>query len=220
MSLTLYYHPLASYCHKVLIALYEHDIVFEPRLIDLGAAADRAELQAVWPMVKFPVLRDQARGRDLAESSTIIEYLDHHAAEPGRLIPAAWDDALDVRMWDRVFDGYVMTPMQEIVANTFRPVQADMDGQRAALDTAYRMIDGRMASRTWVAGAGFSMADCAAAPSLFYAATVQPFPQECMHLAAYAARLMARPSVQRVLAEARPYFGMYPFADRIPANLR
>jgi glutathione S-transferase len=220
MSLTLYYHPLASFCHKVLIALYEHGVDFDKRLINLGDEADRAELRAVWPLTKFPVLRDGRRGRDVAETSIIIEYLDRHFAGARKLIPEDWDNALEVRLWDRVFDNYVQGPMQAIVLDRLRGGNGDMSGERAALDTVYRMIDERMAARQWVAGDAFSMADCAAAPALFYAETLLDFPEECKHLAAYYERLMARPSVARVMQEAKPYFSMYPFADDIPARFR
>ena len=219
MSLTLYYHPLASYCHQVLIALYEHGIGFTPRIIDLGNAADRAELQAVWPMTKFPVLHDHLRGRNVAESSVIIEYLDRYPGGVRKLVPDDWDTALDVRLWDRVFDNHVQGPMQEIVLDRIRQAGADLAPQRAALDTVYKMIDERMAGREWVAG-NLSMADCAAAPALFYAETLQPFPAEAPHLQAYYERLMARPSVQRALAEARPYLPMYPFVEDIPTRFR
>jgi glutathione S-transferase len=220
MALTLYYHPLASYCHKVLIALYEHRVDFERRIIDLGNAAERAELQAVWPMAKFPVIHDHTRGRDVPESSVIIEYLGQFVEGEGSLIPDDREQALDVRLWDRFFDNYVMGPMQEIVADRFRAVQRDLAPERAALVSAYRMVDSRMASRTWACGIDFSMADCAAAPALFYAATLVPFPPGCTHLNAYFERLMARPSVQRVIDEAKPYFSMYPFAEAIPQRFR
>lgn len=217
MNITLYYHPLSSFCHKVLIALYEHGIDFEKRIINLGDEADRAELRAIWPMMKFPVIRDHAHDRNVPESSIIIEYLDRDAA---RLIPQDRDDALDVRLWDRYFDNYVQRLIQQIVSNRISGANADMSGARAALDTAYHMIDSRLAARTWAAGEGFSMADCAAAPALFYASTLQQFPAECAHLAAYFERLVARPSVKRVIDEAKPYFDLYPFADSIPARFR
>ena len=220
MSLTLYYHPLASFCHKVLIALYEHGTPFEARIIDLGSPEERAELQAVWPLAKFPVIRDHERGRDVPETSVIIEYLDHFFSGAGRLIPQDWEAALEVRLWDRVFDNHVQGPMQEIVANTFREVRRDMANERQALATAYRMLENHLAGRTWVAGDGFSLADCAAAPALFYASTLVPFPPECAQLQAYFERLMARPSVVRVMEEAKPYFGMYPFAEAIPQRFR
>lgn len=220
MALTLYYHPLSSYCHKVLVALYERDVTFAPRLVNLGDAADRAELAAAWPMVKFPVLRDDARGRDVAESSIIIEYLDLHAPGPHALIPADRDEALDVRLWDRVFDNYVHAPMQAIVADRIHGSAADLAPQRAALDVAYRMIETRMQGRTWAGGQAFSMADCAASPALFYASMVHPFPVHCAQLHAYFERLMARPSVRRVMEEAKPYFSMYPFQENIPQRFR
>lgn len=220
MALTLYYHPLSSFCHKVLIALYEHGAAFTPRVINLGDAASRAELQAVWPLIKFPVLRDHGRARDVAESSIIIEYLDHYHAGPHQLIGSAIDTALDVRLWDRVFDNHVQGPIQQIVLDRIRAAGADMAPQRAALLVAYGMIEARLAGREWIAGAAFSMADCAAAPALFYAVTLQPFPADCVNLQAYFERLMARPSVQRVISEARPYFAMYPFADDIAQRFR
>ena len=220
MPLTLYYHPLASFCHKVLIALYELGTPFQGRIIDLGNPEDRAELQAAWPLTKFPVIRDHERGRDVPETSIIIEYLDHHFAGAARLIPHDWEAALEVRLWDRFFDNHVQGPMQEIVADTFRAVRRDMANERQALATAYQMLESRMAQRTWVAGEGFSMADCAAAPALFYASTLVPFPPEFVQLQAYFERLMARASVARVMEEAKPYFGMYPFAEAIPQRFR
>ncbi len=220
MTLILYYHPLASFCHKVLIALYEHGAQFAPHLINLGDPADRAALAAVWPLMKFPVLRDQRQGRNVAESSIIIEYLDQHYAGPHKLVPDAPDAALEVRLWDRVFDNHVQGPMQEIVADRLFGRGGDMAPQRAALDAAYKMIDARMASEPWAGGSDFSMADCAAAPALFYASTLQPFPAGCAHLNDYFERLMARPSVRRVMAEAKPFFAMYPFAENIPERFR
>jgi glutathione S-transferase len=220
MSLTLYYHPLSSYCHKVLVALYEHGVAFEPRLINLGDATDRARLQALWPLVKFPVLSDGERGNNVAESSVIIEYLDHYYPAAHRLVPEDFDAALAVRLWDRVFDNHVHAPMQQIVLDRILGNGADMSQQRAALLAAYALIDTQVATTTWAAGDAFSMADCAAAPALFYASTLQPFGPQCTHLVGYFERLMARPSVQRVLQEARPYFTMYPFAESIPERFR
>ena len=220
MSLTLYYHPLASFCHKVLIALYENGTAFERRVIDLSNDADRAELQALWPFGKFPVIRDHARQSDVPEATVIIEYLDRFFPGEHALIPGDWDDALEVRLWDRFFDHYVQAPMQEIVGDGLRGANGDVSASRATLETAYGMIDRRMASRTWMAGAGFSMADCAAAPALFYASTLHPFAPEFGHLHSYFDRLTDRPSFQRVIEEAKPYFSLYPFADRIPKRFR
>jgi len=220
MSLTLYYHPLASFCHKVLIALYENDTGFDRRIIDLGDDKDRAELLAVSPIGKFPVIRDHARNRDLAETTIIIEYLDHFFSGARSLIPREWEDALRVRLWDRLFDNYVQVPMQQIVGDHMRGAKGDVAKERAMLQTAYGMIDKQMADRTWVASQSFSMADCAAVPALFYGSTVQPFPQRLSHLRAYFDRLMERPSVQRVIEEAKPYFPLYPLAAAIPKRFR
>ena len=176
MPLTLYYHPLSSYCHKVLVALYEQAIEFEKKIIDLTSEADRSVLQALWPPCKFPVIRDHARQRNLAESSVIIEYLDHFHAGQHPLIPADWDTALEVRLWDRFFDLHVQTPMQQIVADRLRGTHGDLTRERAALMTAYGMLERQLAGRTWVASPDFSLADCAACPALFYASTLLPFP--------------------------------------------
>jgi len=218
MSLTLYYHPLSSFCHKVLIALYENGTAFNKRCIDLGNEADRQELRAIWPFTKFPVLRDHQQQRDVPETTIIIEYLDHCFPAATPLIPAEWEAALEVRQWDRYFDIYVHIPLQQIVANRIGGGQSDMHKERTTLELAYRMLEERMATRTWVAGQNFSMADCAAAPALFYASTVQAIPAEYAYLHAYFERLMTRASVQQVIREARPYFHLYPYAAAIPAR--
>ena len=223
MALTLYYHPLSSYCQKVLIALDENGTAFERRIIDLGDATQRAQLQALWPMAKFPLIRDHARQRDVAESTPIIEYLDHHFAGPRALIPLDWEAAFDARWWDRFFDNYVQAPMQQIVADRLRGSEGgpgDMSRERAILDTAYRLIETRMAGRTWAAGTAFSLADCAAAPALFYAGAVHPWPVEFGHLGAYFERLVQRDSVRRALEQARPYFEYFPFAHAIAKRFR
>lgn len=216
MALTLYYHPLASYCHKVLIALYENGVAFDKRVIDLGNADDRAELQTHWALCKFPVLHDAAHQRSVPESSTIIEYLDHHFPTAQPLIPAVWEQAQTVRLWDRIFDNHVHSPMQEIVNDRLRGTQADMAPARAALAGAYALLDQHMASHTWAGGAQFSLADCAAAPALFYATTLQALPAELAHATRYFNQLMDRPSVARTLQEAKPFFHFYPFAGTIP----
>lgn len=220
MSLTLYYHPLSSYCHKVLIALYENATDFDRRIIDLGDEAQRAELQALWPLGKFPVIHDAARQRTVAESTIIIEYLDRFFPGDNALIPGDWDSALEVRLWDRFFDNHVQGPMHQIVLDRLRSAHGDLTRERAALDTAYGMLERQMASRMWAASTDFSLADCAAAPALFYASTLQPFSDDHHHLQAYFERLMARPSVRRVLEEAKPYFSMFPFVEAIPKRFR
>ncbi|MRW94603.1 glutathione S-transferase family protein [Duganella sp. FT80W] len=216
MSLTLYYHPLSSFCQKALIALYENGAAFDKRIINLGDQADRAELEAIWPICKFPVLRDSEHRRDVPETSILIEYLDQRYPGAARLLPADWEAALDVRLWDRFFDLYVQGPVQTIVGAHLSGLSCDQTKERTKLKTAYKMIEKRMASRGWLCGESFSMADCAAAPALFYAATLVPFPEQYHHLQSYFERLIARPSVQRVLEEAKPYFSMYPFASDIP----
>ena len=213
MSLELYFHPLASFCWKALIALYENDTPFTPVEIDLGDPEHRARLAALWPPTLFPVLGDEARGLVLPESSIIVEYLSRHYPGPFEAVPADADAALEVRLWDRCFDSYVMTPMQAIVFNRIRPPDAkDPFGvatARATLDMACGMLDARMADREWAAG-DFSLADCAAAPSLHYAERVHPFDGRYPALAAYLARLKARPSFARVLREAQPYESFFP----------
>jgi glutathione S-transferase len=214
MSLTLHFHPLASYCHKVLIALYENETPFAPNLVDLGNEAERAALLKLWPIGKFPVLRDDARDQTIPESTVIIEYLDRYYPGRTRLIPADADRAREVRLRDRFYDLYVHEPMQKIVGDRLRPEgNKDPHGveeAKARLRTSYGMIDREMAGRTWVMGEAFSLADCAAAPALFYANEVMPFGDTHQNVAAYFGRLKARPSYARALKEAEPYFAMFP----------
>ncbi|MFM2119890.1 MAG: hypothetical protein RL722_1358 [Pseudomonadota bacterium] len=220
-GLTLYLHPLASYCHKVLIALYEAGTPFTPRLIELQHEDQRAELRAHWGLCKFPVLHDGARGLSLPESSIIIEHLDLHHPGPQPLIPRGdADAALQVRLWDRIFDHYIHAPMQDMVNDHLRQSHLDLGPQRQLISRSYALVDAQLARHAWAAGADFSLADCAAAPALFYASTLVPLPAELPHLQAYFERLMARPSVARVLDEARPWLHFYPFADAIPARFR
>jgi glutathione S-transferase len=214
MSLTLHLHPLASYCWKALIALYENDVPFTPNLVDLGNPAERAALVKLWGIGKFPVLQDDARGEIVPESSIIIEYLDSHHGGRTRLIPADPDKALQARLRDRFFDLYVHLPMQKIVVDRMRPDgKRDPHGveeARAQLKTSYAMVEQQMAGGGWAIGADFTLADCAAAPSLFYANMAEPFGDSHRNVAAYLERLKARPSVARVLEEAEPYFHMVP----------
>lgn len=214
MALHLHFHPLASFCHKVLIALYENDTAFTPHIVDLGDPASRAAFEALWPMAKMPVLHDDARGETVPESTIIIEYLAQHHPGAVPLLPADPDLAREVRLWDRLSDHYVHHPMQKIVTDRLRPAgQNDASGveaARAMLRQAYAMLDARLATRRWAVGESFSMADCATAPALFYAAKVEPFDTGQPHLAAYFDRLMTRPSYVRVLEEAEPYFKLFP----------
>lgn len=214
MTLTLYYHPFASFCQKVLIALYEKQIEFEPRLIDLGDAAQRAELSRLWPLAKFPVLHDKASDVILPESSLIVDYLDRHRPETARLLPDDPEEARRVHLWDRLFDNYVATQLTKVVTDRFRAEgRDDPDGveqAKATIATAYGIIDEELGrGGRWIAGDGFTLADCAAAPALFYANIAVPFERH-EALSAYYQRLLARPSFARVIEEARPYRTLFP----------
>ena len=214
----LYFHPLSSFCHKALIALYEGQTPFEPVFVDLSDEKSSATLRSLWPMGKFPVLRDEARNCTVAESTVIIEYLDAYYPGGTRLVPADLDLAWQARMRDRFYDFYVHQPMGKIVVDRLRPAGATdafgVEEARASLRRVYGMIDQEMASKTWAVGETFSLADCAACPALFYANTVEPFNSAQRNLKAYFARLMARPSYARVLKEAQPYFKMFPMEKK------
>jgi len=214
MSLTLYFHPLASYCHKVLIALYENDTPFKANNVDLSNPGERAALLELWPIGKFPVLRDDARDRTMPESTVIIEYLDRHYPGLTRFLPDDTDLALQTRLRDRFYDLYVHDPMQKIVGDRLRPEGGKdphgVEDAKARLTTSYGMIDREMTTRTWAMGEAFSLADCAAAPALFYANEVFPIGEGQANAWAYLDRLKARPSYARVLKEAEPYFAMFP----------
>jgi glutathione S-transferase len=212
MALKLFLHPLSSYCHKALIAFYENDVAFEPVIVD---AANAAEFKKLWPLGKFPVLQDTARERLIPESSIIIEYLACHY--PGRsvLIPADPDQAREVRLRDRFFDNYLHAPMQKYPADRMRPPEMrdafGIDAARALYRTALDMVDADMRGRTWALGESFTMADCAAAPALYYGARFYgPFGRSHPHAMSYLDRLMARPSYARALEEARPYLHFLP----------
>ena len=214
MTLVLHAHPLASYCWKVLIALYEKGTNFEFSMVDLGDPAARAAFAALWPMAKMPVLEDRERGIALPETSIIIDYLDTHHVGAIRLVPEEADAARDVRLWDRIFDLYVQTPMQKIVGDRLRPAdQRDGFGvaeARASLAKALDMVDRELAGKSWARGDSFTLADCAAAPALFYADKVMPFGETWPNALALLERLKARPSFARVLVEAEPYFQYFP----------
>jgi glutathione S-transferase len=214
MSLTLYYHPLSSYCHKALIALYENDVPFEPVFVDLGDKESSAELRSLWPVGKFPVLRDDARNCTVAEASVIIEYLDTYYPGARKLVPTDPDLAWQARMWDRFFDLYVHVQMQKIVIDRLRPPAAGdafgVEQAKAMIETSYAMIEQTMAGKTWAIGDDYGLVDCAASPALFYANYVVPVDRNRKNLAAYFDRLMARPSYMRVLRQAQPYFHLVP----------
>lgn len=210
MSLLLYAHPFSSYCQKVLIALWENDVAFDYRHLETpGVAEERA---ALWPLGRFPVLVDG--GRTVVESSIIIEHLDQRYSGPTRFIPDDREAALEVRFMDRFFDHYVMTPMQQPVAEALRREdgrkEVAMAEAAGALDTAYAWLEQRLEDRTFAAGESFTMADCAAAPSLFYADWVHPIEARFERVRAYRTRLLQRPSFARAVEEARPYRHYFP----------
>jgi glutathione S-transferase len=212
MTLALYAHPFSSYCQKALTALYELGAAFEYKMLSPDHPENGAALGVLWPIGRFPVL--VADGRTLIEASVIIEYLDLHHAGATRFIPRDADEALEVRFLDRFFDNYVMTPMQRIVADFIREPKA-RDAQtvteaHALLDKAYAWLDAHIADREWAAGTQFTLADCAAAPSLFYADWVHPIAESLPHARAYRARLLARPAFARAVEEARPWRHFFP----------
>jgi glutathione S-transferase len=207
-------HPLASYCHKPLIALYENDTPFESVIVDLGDDESRAEFTKLWPPAKFPVLHDRARNQLVPESTIIIEYLAQHY--PGRiqLILDDPDRARDTRLKDRFYDDYVQDPMQKIVGDRLRPEgkhdPLGVEQAKQSLLLAYGMIENEMREKEWAMGDAFTMADCAAAPALFYADKLIPTKDGHPHVAAYLERLVTRPSYARVLREAEPYLHLFP----------
>jgi glutathione S-transferase len=210
MSLTLYAHPFAAYCWKVLIALYENGTAFRYRMVD--DAAGFAELEALWPLRKFPVLKDD--DTSVIESSVIIEHLMHRHPGPMRLIPQDIDVALQARFMDRFFDNYVMTPMQKLVSDRMR-AEGEHDAKgvaeaRMLLDAAYGWLEKQVTQNLWAVGNNFTLADCAAAPALFYADWVHPIGDRFPGVCTYRARLLARPSVARTVDEARPYRKLFP----------
>ena len=210
MPLTLYSHPFSYYCQKALVALWENDTPFTYRHLEEPGVTE--ERMARWPIGQFPVLLDD--DRTIAESSIIIEHLDLFPPGPVRLRPEVREAALEVRFLYRFFDHQVMTHVQRPVGEALRGA----DGRREeaveraarALDTAYDWLEDKLAGRRWAAGDDFTLADCAAAPSLFYADWVHPIGPDRSWLRGYRARLLARPSFARAVAEARPYRPYFP----------
>lgn len=212
MTLTLHEHPFASYCWKGLIAFYELDIPFERVLI--GGEEDRAKLAEIWPMASIPVLVAESTGSTYPDSTSIVDFIDGLGEEP-RLIPEDRETAVVARMWDRIFDSHVMTPMQKIVLDSLRPAEQHdhfgVEEARDALDRVYRMLDSALPSEGWIVGDSFTLAECSAAPALHYARVVQRWDEgELKVLTAYHQRLEARASVARVVDEAREYREFFP----------
>lgn len=224
MALLLDLHPLASFCHKVLIALRENGTRFDSRIIDFSDPDSAGDLLDIWPVGKIPVLHDKATGMVVPETSIIIEYLQEHYPGPVRLLPDDAGQRLDARLWDRFFDLYVSVPMQKIVTDRIRPAgHLDPHGvaeARLILRTAYPMIDGQLSQHDFAIGNNFTIADCAAVPALFFARIVEPFGPGLPHLDAYFERLLARPSVIQTIDEAKPHFSMFPHEEAMEPRFR
>jgi glutathione S-transferase len=216
MSLTLHFHPLSSFCWKALIALYENDTPFAANMVDLGNPAEREALLKLSPIGRFPVLEDTSRREVVPESTVIIEYLDRHYPGRIRFIPADPQAAFDTRLRDRFLDFYLHLQMQKVVGDRLRPAGAKdphgVEQAKAQIRKSYDIFETQMSGSKWAMGAEFGLADCAAAPPLFYCSRIEPF-GERRKLAAYVERLKARPSFARVLKEAEPYFAMFPKGD-------
>ncbi|AZO73343.1 MAG: glutathione S-transferase family protein [Mesorhizobium sp.] len=215
MSLTLHFHPLASFCWKPLIAFYENDTPFTPVIVDLAEEQSRAAFLKVSPTGKMPALRDDARDRTVLESTIVVEYLAAHYPGPVELIPAAIDLAIEVRQADRFYDFYVQQPMQKIVADRLRPQDKTdpfgVEEARAQLRNSYAIIEKEMQGKIWAVGETFTMADCAASPALFYANKVEPLGDSFPAVKRYHDRLLERPAFARVIEEAQPYFKLFPY---------
>ena len=211
MALTYYFHPLSSFCWKALIALYENNTPFTPHFLDLQDAQVRADFGKISPMLKMPALTDD--GRAVWEASIVIEYLDTHYPGATKFIPADREAALEVRRMDRLLDLYLHEQMQKIVGDRLRPAGAGdafgVDAARARIEQVYDYLEATLKPGAWAVGEAFTLADCAAVPALFYANVVQPIAGHAK-VAAYFDRLKQRPSVARVIEEARPFFKFFP----------
>ncbi|HXI86207.1 MAG TPA: glutathione S-transferase family protein [Parvularculaceae bacterium] len=214
MALKLYFHPLSSFCQKALVALYENATPFEGVIVDLFDEKSAAEFKKIWPVGKFPVLRDEARECIVPESSIIIEYLARHYPGKVKLISEDEDLARQTRLKDRFFDLYLQVPMQKVIGDRMRPDGKHdpfgVDEARRMLGVALSMLDKDIADKKWAMGDWFSMADCAAAPALFYVNMITPIAGAYPNAARYLDRLKARPSYARALREAEPYFNLVP----------
>ena len=212
MALELYAHPFSSFCQKALIALYENGTAFDYVMLSPENPSAMERLQSLWPVAKFPMLMDE--GKPIHEATIIIEHLQAFRPGPVRLIPEDPKLAVDVRFMDRFFDNYISTPQQKLVFDVLRaPGERDPKGvedAKSMLEKAYGWLDGHMAGRDWAAGDDFSLADCAAAPALFYADWSHPIPDQFANVRAYRQRLNDHPSFARAIDEARPYRAFFP----------
>ena len=212
MSLIVYGHRFSSYTQKVLLALYENDTPFEFRGVGPDQPDNTAEWLRLWPIRKFPVLVDG--DRTVVETSIIIEYLDQRHPGPVRFVPGDPKAALEVRFLDRFFDLHVMEAAQHAVNGALTGMEdRARDGQALSeekLERSYAWLETALAGREWAAGDAFTLADCAASPSLFYADWIHRISDSYPVLRAYRARLLARPAYARAVEEARPYRNLFP----------
>jgi glutathione S-transferase len=210
VSLQLFGHPFSSYTWKVLIPLWANQIPFEFRMLGPDHPDNGAELQRRWPFGQFPLLIDGAQ--TVAESTCIIEHLDAHYAGPHRWIPEG-EPGRRARFLDRVFDLRVMANIQAIVFDALRPAEdrngADRILARQRLRVAFDWLEQQLPDAGWATGK-FSLVECAAAPSLFYADWVEEIGSERRKLKAYRGRLLAHPVIARCVDEARPYRQLFP----------
>ena len=224
MPLTLHLHPLSSFCHKVLIGLYENGTPFKPQTVSIADGVASDDFLKLSPFGKIPALEDSTRRRVVNETSVILEYLDMHYPGAAPLIPRDPDAAIDVRMWDRFLDSYLHQPMQRVVAENFRPGDKKdpfgVDDARASIRRTYDHLEKRLADVPFAGGKDFSLADCAAAPALFYLQAIAPFADSHKNIARYFDALVARPSYARTLQEAKPFLQYFPLADKLPARFR
>lgn len=215
MALTLYYHPLSSFCHKVLIALYENGTPFTPHSVDLADDGERAAFHALWPVGKFPVLHDTARGELVPESTAVIDYLQLYYPGPVRLVPDEPELARRVRLIDRNADFNLHIHMQKVITDRIRPEGRHdpygVEDARRKIGVMLGLLEQEIDGKTWLAGEAFTLADCAAAPPLFFCdLAVEPLAGRYPNLAAYLGRLKQRPSYARVLKDAEPFLQWVP----------
>ena len=212
MTPALYGHPLSSFTWKALIAAYERDVAFEFRMLDPDHSENLARIGTLTPTGQFPAVVDGER--EIVESNAVIEYFDlfHGRGEP--MVPQDRREALEARMLTEVFDDYVHLQVQRIVGNALRaPAERDPTGVEYAhglIERCYLWLEKRLPAGQWASCGRFTIADCAAAPALFYADWVHPIGEHLPKLAAYRARLLSRPSVARTVDEARPYRHLFP----------
>lgn len=222
MPLILHLHPLSSYCHKVLMALYQNGTPFERRMVNLGDPDERAAYLSLSPFGKIPVLQDKSRNTTIFETTIILDYLQQYYPGPGTLIPRDADAAREARLWDRIFDLYIHQPMQRVVADALRPEgnrdALTVEEARATIRTAFDLVEKRLGDVPHPGGATFTIADCAAAPALFYTQAIEPFAATHPRLARYFEALLQRPSYARVLAEAKPFLKYFPLIDKLPVR--